>query len=401
MVKPLREPVHDSRIHAHALIDNLRAGGAELLLAHFADAAEAVGVDLTVATLEPIHGPSPAADRLRSRGVEPSIVLANDLLSVRDHLRVRRHLAAVRPHILHTHLGTSDLLGNLAARSLSIPSVSTIHANWWPRDRRDRAKTYLISQARRRCTAAVIAVSESARTAYLDGNRDRPEHVVVVHNGIGDQARPGSGRHVRRELGLDPADLVVTMLSTLRPEKNFEGAIGAVASLGNDFPAVRLVIAGTGPYEAAVRERAAALGPSVLVVSHREDVMSLLDATDVVLQPSYFDAFPTTLLEASAASVPAVATATGGIVEIVEHGVTGVLVPPPPTPEALSSALAPLLRSRELRLQLGREARQRFERRFTARRWAEQLRAVYEQALAGGPVTTARESEAAPAAVVR
>jgi glycosyltransferase involved in cell wall biosynthesis len=106
--------------------------------------------------------------------------------------------------------------------------------------------------------------------------------------------------------------------------------------------------------------------------------MALLDAADVLLHPSHFDALPTTLLESLAAGTPIVASAVGGIPEIVDDGETGVLIAPPPSGEAIAHALEPLLADRLLRARMGVAARAAFEARFSAARWAQRLRAAYE-----------------------
>jgi glycosyltransferase involved in cell wall biosynthesis len=368
-------------VRVHALVDTLGSGGAEFLLAEFAAVANTAGIELSVAALKPLTPPVYAADRLRAHGLEPQAVPVSSMVHMRELRRVRAHLAQVRPELVHTHLGTSDFLGGIAARSLGIPSVTTIHADWWPDGRRDRLRNWLMSRARRHCAAVVVAVSESARSAYLAARCDVPEHVKVVHNGIVDRARPGSGSSIRRELGLAQDELVVTALSKLRPEKNFEASIDALTLIGQRFPEARLVIAGDGPHEQAVRRHAVRLGDRVVLAGHREDTMELLDASDILVHPSHFDAFPTTVLEAMAASVPVVATCAGGMLEIIEPEVTGILVPPPPSAAALAAAMTPLLEHAELRAQLGAAGRARYEREFTAGAWARRVRAVYDSVL--------------------
>ena len=300
----------------------------------------------------------------------------------RELRRVRGHLARRRPDLVHTHLITADYLGGIAARTLGIPVVSTIHADWWADDWAERTRTWLAGRVRRHCADAVIAVSDSAKAAYVGAGHDVPDHVTVVRNGIVDRAHPGAGRGVREGLGVGPDELMVTTLSELRPEKNFEAAIGAVELLRDRFPHLRLVIVGDGSHRDAVRREAARLGDIVLLTGHRDDAMELLDATDVLVHPSHFDAFPTTLLEAMAASVPVVATAVGGIPEIVEPDETGILVGPPPSAEAFAEALAPLLESAELRTRLGAAGRARYEREFRADSWARRVRGVYDHVLA-------------------
>ena len=368
-------------LSVHALVDTLGPGGAEFLLADFAAVAPEAGIELSVAALKPLAPPVPAADRLRAGGLEPMAVPVTKLVDPRALARVRAHLADVRPALVHTHLGTADFLGGLAARSLRIPCVATIHADWFGGSRADRARAWLASRVRRRCADLVIAVSDSARSAYLSAWDDRPEHLIVVHNGIADRARPGSGAEVRAELGLAADELVVTAISALRPEKNFEAAIDAVELLSERFPRLRLVIAGDGPHDRAVRERAAGHGERVVLTGHREDVMELLDATDALIHPSHFDAFPTTLLEAMSASVPVVATNVGGMPEIVESGVSGILFDPPATASAVAAALVPLLESSELRARIGNAGRERFAREFTASAWVKRVREVYDRVL--------------------
>jgi glycosyltransferase involved in cell wall biosynthesis len=375
------------------MVDTLTSGGAEFLLADFAQVASCAGIDLSVAALKPITPPSPAAERLRARGLEPQAVPVRSMIGPRELLRVRAHLASVRPDVVHTHLGTADFLGATAARSLGIASVSTIHADWWPDGPADRLRTWLMARARRHCADVIVAVSESARAAYVRQRHAEAGHVIVVHNGIPDRARPGSGAAIRRELGIDAEEAVVLALSKLRPEKNFEASIDAVAMLGDLPGGVRLVIAGDGPHEDTVRRHAGRFGDRVVFAGHREDVAAVLDASDVLMHPSLFDAFPTSVLEAMAASVPVVATATGGMLEMIEDGVDGILVPPPPTGEAFARALATVLGSTELRERLATSARARYEREFTAQAWALRTRGVYDRVLSAR--TPARATGAA------
>ena len=113
----------------------------------------------------------------------------------------------------------------------------------------------------------------------------------------------------------------------------------------------------------------------------RFDVMRLLDATDLYLQPSRADAFPTTLLEALAASTPVLATDVGGIPEIVVHDRTGVLINAPPTPEQLAEAIGSLLDDPRRRCDLAHAGRRRYEDRFTADPWVRRTRALYDAVL--------------------
>lgn len=369
-----------AKLKVLALIDHLALGGAEMLLGQFAAAAPSVGIELSVACLAERDG-NPAAQPLREAGIEPITLSTPERLGLGAFVGVRSHIAEVRPHLVHTHLGSSDFLGSLAARSLRIAAVSTLHAMAWGRTASDRARFRLGALARRYGSARIIAVSQSARRVYLERGLVPPERVVVINNGVDVTAAPGAGVAVRRELGLGEHDLVLGMVSAVRPEKGHDIAIDAVARLASRDPSVRLLIAGDGPWLDEISRRAAPLGGRVVLAGRRHDVMRVLDAVDVCVQPSRADAFPTTLIEAMAAAVPVIATAVGGIPEIVLDGRTGLLIDAPPTGDAVAAAASRLLGDPALRRSLATTGRQRYEQEFTAGPWARRTRALYDTVL--------------------
>jgi glycosyltransferase involved in cell wall biosynthesis len=376
-----------------ALIDHLALGGAEMLLGQFAAAAPAAGIRLSVSCLWELRG-NPAAKPLRAAGIEPVVLDAPPRLGLPALVMVRRHIADLKPDIVHTHLGSAGFLGSLAARSLRVPSIASIHAISRPSDLRSRGLLKLGAAARRHGAARIITVSEAARQAYLARGWDSPDRVVAIHNGIDAVPEPGAGAAVRRELRLDGDAVVLGMFSALRAEKGHDVAIGALGLLRTRFPKLRLVIAGDGPMRAELSRLAQPLGDAIVMTGPRFDVMRLLDATDVYLQPSHADAFPTTLLEAMAASVPVVATDVGGIPEIVVHDRTGVLINAPPTAEKLADAIGALLDDPRRRGDLAVAGRRRYEDRFTADPWVRRTRALYDAVLsevrAGGSGRNAR-----------
>ncbi len=373
-------------LRVHVLIDSLNWGGAETLLADYAAGAPAAGIDLSVGYLQEVNG-SPSAAALRARGIEPQLIGVRRLLDVESVRRVRRHLASIRPDVVHTHLGAADVHGTLAARSLGMPTVSTIHVVAAPDlatlARRQAARERLMAVTRRHGSRRVIAVSDAAREAYLRAGLDRSSRVITVHNGIAPR-RPAAGRtQLRQQLGIAPGDPVLAMVSVLREGKGHDVALEAVRVLRERHPRLRLLVVGDGPARAEVEALARPLGEAVVLTGFRRDVVDLLDASDALLLPSQMDAFPTALLEAASVGIPAVATAVGGIPEIVDDGTTGLLIDAPPRVEALVAAAGALLDDPALRARLGSGARERFAARFTAERWAERCRAVYDDVLSG------------------
>jgi glycosyltransferase involved in cell wall biosynthesis len=252
----------------------------------------------------------------------------------------------------------------------------------WGYGTRARARATLSAIARRYCASRVIAVSESARLKYAAHAVVDPEQVVTIHNGIDVTAEPGAGLAVRRELGLGEGDLVVGMVSALRREKGHDVALTAIEQLRAAHPRLRLLIVGAGPAAEEIARQAAPLGETVVLAGPRYDVMRVMDAVDVCLHPSRADAFPTTILEAMAAGVPVVASAIGGIPEIVDDGTTGVLVQAPPVPQEVADALGSLLDDPLRRQALARAGRLRYEQEFTSGPWIRRVRALYDNVLA-------------------
>lgn len=366
-------------IHVHALISELGFGGAETLVVDLASVASSVDIELSVSFLS--TGPNrQSADRLRELGIEPVALPFRRLASVSDHRSVRRHLAAVGPDIVHTHLRTADVVGGVAARTLKLPLVSTLHgfdweADGWPTGARARAATALVMTARRRLPRRLIAPSDALRSAYLAHTGDSGEHVVTIHSGSAAAARPGAGKEIRAALEVRPDEFVVAMVSALHPLKGHELAIEAAARLGER--GVRLVILGDGPENDRLRRLAARSAPATVFTGYHDDVMAVLDATDLLLHPSRMEGFPIALLEAMVAGVPIVATRVGGIPEVVDDGTTAVLLDPRPSPDRLAEAIVELQEDPARRSELAERARRRFEERFTAALWAERMRGFY------------------------
>ena len=369
-------------LRVHTLIDSLTWGGAEMLLADLAGAAPSAGIEMSIGYLDDVNG-SPALPRLREQGIEPALLNVRRMVAVRSWRAVRAHLCSVKPDVLHTHLSTADALGGLAARSLGIPALCTIHligrAVSEPPGRRTEFRGASVALARRIGDRRIVAVSDAARKAYVERYRERADRVVTVHNGIATPSPKRSRAEIRTELGLSPGAPVVAIVAVLREGKGHDLALAAVERLQERFPGLTLLVVGQGPLRSEVEKRASALGARTIFVGHRNDVAELLGAVDVLVHPTEMDAFPTVLLEAGAASLPVLATRVGGIPEIVEDGQTGLLIDLPATAESVADRLERLLEDPDLRARMGVAARARFEREFSAERWAARLRALYDQ----------------------
>jgi glycosyltransferase involved in cell wall biosynthesis len=210
-----------------------------------------------------------------------------------------------------------------------------------------------------------------------------PDDVAVVPNGIRppDTATLTPAPHLREELGVPDGAVLLVCVGRLEPEKDVNTLIEAMPLLPA-IPDIRLVIAGSGSQESALRAKLTdwGLDDCVTFLGFRKDATSLIAAADAFVLPSKVESFGLVLLEAMSVAKPVVATAAGGPLEIVDQGVTGLLVPPS-DPGALAAALRTLILDPAARTAMGGRGRQRFLDHFTADRMAAETLSVYRRVL--------------------
>jgi glycosyltransferase involved in cell wall biosynthesis len=204
-------------------------------------------------------------------------------------------------------------------------------------------------------TTVTICVSEQELAAGLEAGACRAERSVVIHNAVDVAGAPRS-RHDR------PVPRLIAV-GRLKAPKDFLTLVRALAALpGGSFEAL---IVGDGPDRAQVEAEIERLGleGSVRLTGERSDVPELLADADIFVLSSRSEGLPVSVLEAMAAELPVVASAVGGLAELVDDGGTGILVPAGDE-QALAQALGRLVEDAELRRKLGAAGRARAEERF-------------------------------------
>jgi glycosyltransferase involved in cell wall biosynthesis len=191
--------------------------------------------------------------------------------------------------------------------------------------------------------------------------------------------REPSSVDIRTELGLAEDTPLVGAVGGLRPEKAFDVLVEAHAQLIARAGDVHLAIAGDGPYRPELERRIADLGigRKVHLLGHRTDVDSILQGIDVGVMSSDWEGMPLFVFECMAAGVPLVATAVGGVPDLVTDGRTGLLVPPRDA-TALARGLERALTDQQLAKRLASAAATRLDR-FTIESVATRFADFYEQ----------------------
>ncbi|MCU1692449.1 MAG: glycosyl transferase group 1 [Frankiales bacterium] len=297
---------------------------------------------------------------------------------------VEEVLRSLSVEVFHAHVGTGreDFDGARAARRAGVGAVvQTLHLPWLMGSPKHR--TPLFRSLRE--VDRLIAVSEGQRRTYERAGVPS-ELITTVVNGIRPRRSAESRQQARLRLGVRGDQRLVLAVGRLLVQKGHRYLVEAVPELVARFPDAVVVVVGEGALRAELEARASSLGVSeqLRLVGFVDDARSLLSAADVFVLPSRQEALPLSALEAMDAGLPVVGTDVLGTAEVVEDGVTGLLVRPE-DPAALAGAITALLADPQRARQYGSAGRSRFHERYTSERMARQTLAVYEQALATQP----------------
>lgn len=295
-----------------------------------------------------------------------------DLFSARS---LRATVQQLRPALIHFHDARGAGVGALIARAALPPVVIARRVDF------PIGRTWL---SRRKYTRAarIIAVSHRVQEVCVAGGLPA-ERIAVVHDGVdlgrfAQRREPEDARHAMR---LPSRCELIGVVAALVDHKGHRYLIDALPSILASRPTTKVVLAGEGPLRRSLGEQAADLrvGHAVTFLGQVPDIPAFLSAIDLFVLPSHLEGLCQALIEAMAAGVPVVATLAGGIPEVVEQEVSGLLVPQR-DPAALAQAVLRVLGDAELRRRLSDGARVQAGR-FGVEQMVESTARVYDQLL--------------------
>ncbi len=317
----------------------MRPGGAERIVHDLATHLDAKRWRPVVAALD---GRGEFAERIRLRGVRMADLGAYSRRDLGVVWRLRDLLREQRVDLLHTHLMHANVIGRLAARPLRLPVLSTCHiadkrSVWWH---------FWLDRLTAPWCRAEACVSQAA-LRYQQHRTGLPDSFFrLAHNGIALErfANLPSRDEARARLGLPRELPLVGVLGRLHLQKGVDVFLHALAEPPLAERRLQALVAGYGPVENSLRHFAAALGlqDRIRFLGYQDRPETFLAALDCCAVPSRWEGFGLVVVEAMAAGAPVVATSVDSIPEIVEPGVSGLLVPPE-DPPALAAALARVL----------------------------------------------------------
>jgi len=320
--------------------------------------------------------------------------------------------------LVHSHTWYANEAGRLAQELHGIPHVVTAHSleplRPWKSEQLGGGYRISSDIERRAYEAAdrVIAVSDGMRADILRSYPALdPERVITIYNGIDlEDWAPNPDADRARELGLDPARPSVVFVGRITRQKGLPHLLRAASALPDD---VQLILCAGAPDTPEILAEVKALVAELQTtregvvwideVLPRTDLRALLTHATTFVCPSVYEPLGIVNLEAMACGAPVVGSATGGIPEVIDDGVTGFLVPidqvqdgtgTPTDPDRyvadLADALTRMVADPEAARRMGEAGRERARQRFDWGRIADQTREVYETVIAERAAGTAR-----------
>ena len=342
-------------------------GGAETMCENLTYALRKLGHSVTVVSLFSEH--TPISQRMEEKGV-PIVYLdkklGQDLYMIPKLVKIMRE---EKPDVVHSHLNVLKYAA-LAAKLAGVPKcVHTVH-NVAQEEAEGKISGTISKVYFRRGWSVPIALSPMVQKTILDYYGLQPRDVPMIYNGI------DLTRCVPKESYALGETATLIHVGRFNAQKNHRRLLEAFQILRQRISNVELHLLGDGELLEEIRDLAEELGISekVRFLGSQSNIYPYLHEGDLFLLPSDYEGMPMTIIEAMGTGLPIVATAVGGVPDMLTHGESGLLTAC--DPEAVASACEQLLGSEELRRKLGQQAK-RDSQRFTAEAMAEHYLEVY------------------------
>ncbi len=377
------EPIPSGPVPILHLVLALNVGGLERMLIRLLAHTDRDRFAPTVCALDE---PGDLAPELAALGVPLTVVRRGPGIDPRLPVRLAARLRREGARLVHTHNATPHLYGGVAAaiaRARTGARFPRVLHTKHGRNAPDVPRKVLLNRIASTFSDRVVAVSEDAAAVARDVERVDPRRIVTIPNGVDTREfRPGGDpRAARAALGVPQDGFHVGCVARLAAVKDHGTLLAAFERVLRAIPGAHLTLIGDGPERAALTDRARALGiaGAVTFAGAHPDVAPLLAAFDAFALSSVSEGNSLTLMEAAAAGLPIVATRVGGNAEIVEDGVTGLLVPPRDPARFAEALLA--LAGRADRAALGAAGRARVDQRFGLETMARRYHELYAEVL--------------------
>ncbi len=360
------------RVKILHIITRLAAGGAQRIAASIAGTLDRDKYEVTFAS-----GLQDFCKDIKDEwNIDVTIIpnLVREINPLKDLIALIRLYFFIKKNrfdIVHTYTSKAGILGRVAAKLAGVPIIlhsprgSIFHSVYYGPKARfllRRLENFAAS-----FTDKIITCSEDEKKDYLENRIGTRDKYITIYSGLkeDDFLKSYDGNSKRRELGISDDAILIGSVARLAPEKGHIFCLEAFRMLADKFPKVILLVVGGGPLRRDVEAKIDGLGlnNNVVMTGHRGDVLEIFASLDISLHTSMWEGLPRTIIEAMFMGKPIIATKVGGIPELIEDGITGILIQPNDK-EALVSAVATLINDKSLAKRFGDTARVHAKEKF-------------------------------------
>lgn len=371
----------ESTIKVIFVITGSGVGGAEKMLYH---TIKGLNPERYNAKLCSLKKKGVFASRLEADGLEVYSLNMRDedtLAGWFDSLRVLvllfMYILKERPAIVHSFLFRANIIARIAAFLSGVPVViSSVRVMGG-----EKRYCHIIERVTSFMTDHYVTVSDQVKAHSIQKARIAEKKISTIYNGVSLQRAPVFDMtEFMRDFGLKTDDRILMTAGRLHRQKCYDHLIQAMPMVQAAFPTVKLLILGEGEEENNLKKlvNSLELKEKIIFMGLRPDVDRMLQCSELFVLPSRWEGLPNALMEAMAAGKPVVATAVGGVPELVADGVTGVLVPPEDF-RALADAIKGLLSDEKRALAMGAAGRERVQQCFSIDAMVAKTEVLYQK----------------------
>ena len=341
------------------------------------------GLEVGIGVFENSQSPNlELAEVAKGQGFDVQIFPCNGRLDKNTIRMIKDYMQTNRIRILHSHNYKSNFYARRALSNSNIRWVVTSHG------RRSGIKlslyhllnTYITRRADR-----IVAVSKEIvnkmKLAGVDSTK-----ITLIENGVSLNRFQNKidSNSIRESLRIKKGVPVVGVVGALTEEKGHSYLLKAIPMVVQRFPETAFLLVGDGRERPYLESMASKLGiaDSVIFAGMRNDIPEILSMLDAFVLPSLDEGLPIALLEAQAAKVPVVATSVGAIPDVLEDGVTGILIPPK-DPQAIADAMIKILSDKKLATEIAQKGFERVRDHFSSEKMGEKYITIYKELIEG------------------
>jgi glycosyltransferase involved in cell wall biosynthesis len=366
------------RVKVFHLVEDLKLGGMEQVIASLALHLDKTHFDVSVFCVS--RGGVIAEDLIR-QGVRVEILGIMSYFDLSRLLKLILRLRIEKVGIIHTHGYFAGVVGRIAGLLAQTEVIiHHVHSTYYGYRKRHFAIERLLGTYTKR----VVCCSGAVANHVQDREKIPAWKCDVIYNGIPEiRTVETSAETLKQQFNILTKEPVIGTVANLFEHKGHAYLMQAARIVLDHYPSVKFLLVGDGPMRPVLQAMAGNLriSSSIIFAGRRQDIPVMLNLMDIFVLPSSGrEGLGISIIEAMAAGKPAIGTILGGIPEVIEDNVTGLLVPPA-NHEALAGAILSLLGNRRKCAELGENGRTRYQEKFTEKLMLRKIETLYDSFL--------------------